>query len=156
MYEFFQIVDELHDDPTLFPVLSAPQQPLPFELEPADGDTRLGFESRNVSVAQRTAAGWTELRTFRDLKFDVVITDARIVVYCEKWTKGGGWRGFGVGGLAFAAAANAVSQCPGRPLPQGQTAGGPGPVSVARTGWRGGRPAWPTGGCPAGGQCRQP
>lgn len=109
MYEFFKIVDELHDDPTLFPVLSAPQQPLPFELEPADGDTRLEFESRSVSVAQRTAAGWTELRTFRDLKFGVVITDARIVVHCEKWSKGGGWRGFGVGGLAFAAAANAVS-----------------------------------------------
>jgi hypothetical protein len=109
MYEFFKIVDELHDDPTLFPVLSAPQQPLPFELEPADGEARFAFESRNISVAQRTTAGWTELRTFRDLKFGVVITDARIVVYCEKWTKGGGWRGFGVGGLAFAAAANAVS-----------------------------------------------
>jgi hypothetical protein len=31
------------------------------------------------------------------------------VVHCEKFTKGGGWRGFGVGGLAFAAVANVVS-----------------------------------------------
>lgn len=109
MYEFFKIVDELHDDPTLFPVLSAPHQPLPFELELTDGEHRHLSESKNISIAQRTAGGWSQLRTFRDLRFGVVVTQARLVVYCEKWTKGGGWRGFGLGGLAFAAAANAVS-----------------------------------------------
>jgi hypothetical protein len=109
MYEFFQIVDGQHDDPTLFPVLSAPEQPLPFEIEPADGNRHDMLESKSVSVAQRTTRGWTQVRTFRDLRFGVVITDARVVVHCEKWTKGGGWRGFGVGGLAFAAAANVVS-----------------------------------------------
>jgi len=109
MYEFFQVVDESHDDPTLYPVLSAPHEPLPFEFEPADGDQRHLFESKNISVVQRTAGGWTQLRTCRDLRFGVVLTEARIVVYCEKWTKGGGWWGFGLGGLAFAVAANAVS-----------------------------------------------
>jgi hypothetical protein len=109
MFEFFQVVDESHDDPTLFPVLSAPQEVLPIEFEPADGDQRRLFEAKGISVVQRTAGGWTQLRTFGDLRFGVVITEARVVVHCERWTKGGGWRGFGLGGLAVAVAANAVS-----------------------------------------------
>lgn len=39
----------------------------------------------------------------------VTLTDRRVVVLCDSFTKGGGWRGFGLGGLAIAATANAVT-----------------------------------------------
>lgn len=109
VYEFFSVVDANHDDPTIFPVLSAPQSPYPFEWEADDGDQPTVFTTKKVWISQYTGSGWTPLRSFSDLHFSVVITDCRVVVYCEKFVKGGGWRGFGVGGLAFAAVANVVS-----------------------------------------------
>jgi len=109
MFDFFQIVDEQHDDPTIYPVLSPPGDAFPFAWERDDGQQPEVFHSKALGVLQRTSGGWTRTRKFTDLTFTVVLTDARAIVYCEKFVKGGGWRGFGVGGLAFAAVANAVS-----------------------------------------------
>ena len=109
MYEFFQVIDASHDDPTLYPPLSGPQDAMPFEWEQGDGANPHGFVSKTVDIMQYTGAGWSKIRGLRELDFHVVITEARVVVYCEKFTKGGGWRGFGVGGVAFALVANAVS-----------------------------------------------
>src|SRR4051812_23613831 len=109
MYEFFRVVDETAEDPTIFPVLSAPDAPHPFEWERADGARPTVITTKKVAISRYTGAGWTQLRSFSDLTFTVVITGGRVVVHCEKFTKGGGWRGFGVGGLAFAAVANVVS-----------------------------------------------
>ena len=109
MYEFFTIVDELHDDPTIFPVLSAPWEARPFEWEDADGSTPVEFSTKKITVSRFTGNGWTRTNSFTDLTFTVSVTDARVVVHCQKFVKGGGWRGFGLGGLAVAAVANAVS-----------------------------------------------
>lgn len=109
VYEFFSVVDGSHDDPSIYPTLSEPQSPYPFDWEPADGQHPFVYVSKRIAVSQYTGAGWTKIRAFRDLRFIVVVTDARLVVYCEKFTKGGGWWGFGAIGLPVALVANAVS-----------------------------------------------
>ena len=108
-YEFFRVIDATHDDPTVYPVLSAPGDPRPFEWELSDGRSPLEFSTKRMTISEYTGNGWTQTKGFTDLTFTVCITDARVVVYCEKFEKGGGWRGFGLGGLAVAAMANAVS-----------------------------------------------
>lgn len=45
-----------------------------------------------------------------EIKADVLVTDARVVVSCKKYDKGGGWRGMGIGGVALMAVANSVSK----------------------------------------------
>lgn len=45
-----------------------------------------------------------------DVQIRLLVTDARVIIYCDKWTKSGGWIGFGAGGMAVALAANAVSK----------------------------------------------
>jgi hypothetical protein len=44
------------------------------------------------------------------LKATLYVTDARVVLACPKFDKGGGWVGLGVGGLAVAAVANVASK----------------------------------------------
>ena len=109
MWEFLTIVDETHDDPTLYPVLSGPDAALPVEWEESDGPQPASFRCGELAISQRTTAGWTQTSKLAAVTFEVLITGGRVVIYCEKFTKGGGWRGFGIGGLAFAAVANTVS-----------------------------------------------
>jgi hypothetical protein len=45
-----------------------------------------------------------------DVRIDVFITDARVALACTKYDKGGGWSGYGAGGLAVALAFNAGSK----------------------------------------------
>lgn len=109
MYEFFSIVDATHDDPTIFPVLSGPESALPFEWEQGDGQERFEFVVKRALVWQQTSGGWTKIKSVTDLSFTVVITQGRVVVFCKKFIKGGGWRGFGVAGLTMMVVANGVS-----------------------------------------------
>lgn len=109
MYELFSIVDASHDDPSIFPVLSAPHAAFPFEWEAGDGATPQTFTTKSAVVSQQSGSGWTQLKRLKDIPFTVVVTQSRTVIYCEKFTKGGGWVGFGAGGLAVALVANAVS-----------------------------------------------
>jgi hypothetical protein len=108
MWNPFTIVDASHDDPTIYPVLSAPQAQLPIELDQHDGQPA-GFQPKAMRIMTYTGQGWTRTWQDKDLDFVAVVTMSRIVFYCEKYTKGGGWRGFGVGGLLVAGAANVVS-----------------------------------------------
>ena len=109
-WNFFTIIDAEHDDPTLFPVLGQQGAALPVELDETDGDDPMFLTASRVTLTRSTRGDYQKPDVFDDLKFEVVITDARVIVYCEKWTKGGGWTGFGLGGVAVALTANAISK----------------------------------------------
>jgi hypothetical protein len=109
-WEFFTIVDAQHDNPALYPVLGAQGAQLPVELDDQDGTNPLSLTSSQITLTRSTRGNFAKPDTFSDLKFNVVITDARVIVYCEKWSKGGGWTGLGLGGVAIALTANAVSK----------------------------------------------
>lgn len=111
-WNFFSIIDATDDDPTLYPVLSAPEAPLPVAVEPLDGP-RPSYYTGTAAQVLGTDAHGALRRTVTlpsDLKWEILVTDSRVIVYCVKFDKGGGWGGFGLGGLAIAAAANAVSK----------------------------------------------
>lgn len=111
-WNFFGIIDATDDDPTLYPVLSGPEAPLPVALEPLDGPGPSYYTGTAAQVLGTDARGaLTRIVTLpSDLKWEILVTDARVIVYCVKFDKGGGWGGLGLGGLAVAAAANAVSK----------------------------------------------
>ena len=111
-WNFFSIIDANDDDPSLYPVLSGPEAPLPVALEPLDGPRPSYFTATAAQVLGTDARGaLTRTVTLpSDLKWELLVTDARVIVYCVKFDKGGGWGGFGLGGLAVALAANAVSK----------------------------------------------
>ena len=58
----------------------------------------------------RSGGGPQRLLRIEDIKAAVRITDSRVTVACSKFAKGGGWTGFGAGGIAVALTANAVSK----------------------------------------------
>lgn len=122
-WNLFAIVDGDDDDAALYPMLSAPDAPFPFDLEPLDGPSPVCLQPRRVQVLRRNnkefrldqhargGSGLTEAIPLPSgIEFQLVLTDARLVLYCEKFDKGGGWVGGGLGGLAVAVAANAVSK----------------------------------------------
>jgi hypothetical protein len=45
-----------------------------------------------------------------DIKLQAWISASRVVIYCRNYDKGGGWTGSGVGGIAVALTANAISK----------------------------------------------
>lgn len=122
-WNVFTIVDGEDDDAALYPVLSEPGAPFPFDLEPLDGPTPVHMQPKRVRVLRRNnkefrldqhgraGSGLTETIPLpTGLEFELVVTDSRLVMYCEKFDKGGGWVGLGIGGVAVAVAANAVSK----------------------------------------------
>lgn len=111
-WNFFSIIDATDDDPALYPILSGPEATLPVALEPLDGPRPSYYTGTAAQVLGTDASGALR-RTVTlpsDLKWEILVTDSRVIVYCVKFDKGGGWGGFGLGGLAVAAAANAVSK----------------------------------------------
>jgi hypothetical protein len=108
-WDFCQIVDAEHDDPALYPVMSAQGDVLPIELEPLDGHiTR--YTATGFQVFSHGGGTQREVVALTDIQLHVLVTEARIIFYCEKWTKSGGWIGFGPGGLAVALTANIISK----------------------------------------------
>lgn len=91
----------------LFPSLGDDLQVLP---EPTDGAFGTGFRASAVKVERKVGASWSTLVEADNIDLTLFVTGGRIVFHCPKWTKGGGWVGFGIGGLAVAAAANAVAK----------------------------------------------
>lgn len=111
-WNFFSIIDANDDDPALYPVLSGPEARFPIALEAQDGAQPSYYTATAATVLGTDASG-SLVRTVTlpsDLKWEILVTDCRVVVYCVKFDKGGGWGGFGLGGLAIALAANAVSK----------------------------------------------
>jgi zinc-ribbon domain len=96
-------------DDALYPALSEPDQPALIALDSYDGGNIVSFVATAVRVLE-VAATARSLIKLREVRIDVYITDGRIALACEKYDKGGGWTGFGVGGVLVAATANAVSK----------------------------------------------
>lgn len=122
-WNLFSIITADDDDATLFPVLSEPGATYPVELDLGDGSSPLYLRPSSVKLRQRDnkefrldqhARGGSglveEIKLPTDIDFEMLVTDARLVLYCEKYDKGGGWIGGGLGGAAIAVAANAVSK----------------------------------------------
>lgn len=63
-----------------------------------------------MQVSSHNGGSLNKVLGLQDVHIHVLVTEARVIVYCEKWTKSGGWIGFGVGGLAIALTANAISK----------------------------------------------
>ena len=107
-YRFVTVRTQEDDDGTMYPIFSAPDTPYLFEIEPADGGNIAHFVAKGLAVQQKGGRASDVLKV-SEVKLDVYITDARVVVCCEKFDKGGGWSGFGAGAV-FALGANAVSK----------------------------------------------
>ena len=78
-------------------------------MEQWDGEP-LRLTGSSITVQELRSGTWRTLQRLRDVKLDLLITDSRLVVSCSKFDKGGGWVGFGGGGVVFALAANGVSK----------------------------------------------
>jgi hypothetical protein len=110
MWEFVNIIDAEDDDAALYPILSSASSTLPIELDQRDGQDPVRLHATRVLVSHaRPDNTGKSIHDLAGLKFEVVITDARVIVYCEKFTKGGGWTGFGGVGVAIAITSNAIS-----------------------------------------------
>lgn len=90
----------------LFPIPTAERNTV--VLEPCDGDRHLQLVVGEFAV--HDLRHQRQVAHMEDVRADVTVTDARVIIACSKFAKGGGWVGLGVGGLAFAAVANGVSR----------------------------------------------
>lgn len=109
-YEIFSIVDASHDDDAIYPTLSGTDAVYPIETDRDDGRTAHVQVSR-AWIGEPTANGGLAktVNLPTDIKWDLLITDCRLIIYSVKYDKGGGWSGWGTGAL-IAAGANAVSK----------------------------------------------
>ncbi len=93
------------EDDALFPRLDSMTGGPAFDAD--DGSLR-ELNARELEIYEFNG-GVDRVLSLDSLTFEVAITDSRVVVWCKKFDKGGGWRGFGVTSLVIAGAANAVS-----------------------------------------------
>lgn len=100
--------EETGDD-ALYPLLSDPSDPGLIAPDGYDGPNSVTVVATGVRVVALGDPVKTLVR-LRDVKIDVCVTDGRVTLACEKYDKGGGWVGFGAGGLLVAVTANAVSK----------------------------------------------
>jgi hypothetical protein len=98
------------DGGALYPVLSEVSGPEIIVLDHQDGQQVTRVVATAVRVLEARAGSLKQLVGLREVKIDVFITDSRLALACEKYDKGGGWVGFGAGGLLVAVTANAVSK----------------------------------------------
>lgn len=76
-------------------------------LEPRDGSNVKRLKCTAIAIAP--VGGKQTLLRAKEVSAQVLLTDARLTVACTKYDKGGGWSGWGVGGLALAMPLNAAS-----------------------------------------------
>jgi hypothetical protein len=107
-FNFVTVVDATHDGDAIYPTLSPPDDDFPVDLHEQDGDITY-LEANLLRVQQVVRGAMTEtFRLPKDIKWEVLITNTRIIFYSTKYDKGGRWGGVGAGAV-FALAANAVS-----------------------------------------------
>jgi hypothetical protein len=94
----------------LYPTLSSASDAEVITLDGYDGQQVTKIVATAVRVHQVSSNGLKVLIRLQDVKIDIYITDSRLALACEKYDKGGGWVGFGAGGLLVAVTANAVSK----------------------------------------------
>lgn len=106
-YDVLAVRSAEAEDMRLYPVLGDQMSLVEYELD--DGRQVARVMAKSITVNLLDGNSLRRILRFENVKAEVSVTDARVIVACDKFTKGGGWIGFGVGGLAAAAAANAVS-----------------------------------------------
>jgi hypothetical protein len=93
-------VEDAAEQGLLFPIPGAQKNTVVFESR--DGEA---IESLTAKALEFKVGNRTRLRV-RKVRVDIFITDARVVVACSKYDKGGGW----VGGATAMVVFNAVSK----------------------------------------------
>ena len=78
--------------------------------EANDGPLDQPFQVSMVSLRRKVGNNWVRETQTKDLSFQFWITGSRVILYCRNFDKGGGWSGWGLGGLAVAVTANAISK----------------------------------------------
>ena len=68
------------------------------------------LNAKSLAVAHLGKSKQHEIVTVDSLSISMAVTDSRVAYWCKKYDKGGGWVGGGIGGLAIAGVANAVSK----------------------------------------------
>lgn len=91
----------------LFPALGDSLEVLP---EQTDGQFGSGFRASAITVLRRVGDHWVTVVNADDVDISLFVTGGRVLFHSWKWNRGGGWIGFDLGGLAVAAAANAISK----------------------------------------------
>jgi hypothetical protein len=105
-YAMLAIRTAAEDDGRLYPVVGDEQSPV--ELESLDGSIE-HLKGRAVTVSELVPGGFKTIARFRDVNIDLLITESRVALCCDKYEKGGGWVGVGAGAFV-AVAANGVSK----------------------------------------------
>ena len=77
--------------------------------EAGDGPLGQALQISKAVVRRKIGNSYKTVTETKDISFQVWLTSARVIIYCKKFEKGGGWWGVGLGGLAVAAVANTVS-----------------------------------------------
>ncbi len=92
-----------------FPLFPSLNDDLAVMSEPLDGGFGETIQVSRVVVRRKVGNSYKTVTETKDLSFQVWVTASRVIFYCKKFEKGGGWTGWGVGGLAVAIVANSVS-----------------------------------------------
>lgn len=105
-YNVVAVCENGEDSYPLFPVLN---DEILVTGEPLDGGFGTALQVSKIVVRRKVGNSYKTVLATKDISFQVWITASRVVFYCKKFEKGGGWVGFGLGGLAVAVVANSVS-----------------------------------------------
>lgn len=106
-YDILTIRTAAFDDGSLYPVLGDDRSPI--ELEDLDGSNVQTVVATALTVSELRGGELRQVARVRDIKAEVIITDARLAVACSKYDKGGGWWGIGDGAVV-ALGINAISK----------------------------------------------
>jgi hypothetical protein len=105
-YNALSVCENGDENFPLYPALNDDILILP---EASDGPLGQALRVTKVIVRRKVGNSYKKVTETNDIAFDVWITNSRVILYCKKFEKGGGWVGWGLGGLAVAVVANSVS-----------------------------------------------
>ncbi len=105
-YNVLAVCQNGEENYPLFPTLNDELTVMGEQLDGGFGET---IQVSKVVVRRKVGNSFKTVMETKDLSFQVWVTASRVIFYCKKFEKGGGWMGWGVGGLAVAIVANSVS-----------------------------------------------
>jgi hypothetical protein len=91
------------DNQAMFPALDDSGK---VSREPLDGERHQHLVANAMVVRDATGSKTRNITELRDIRADVFITDARLIMMCAKYDKGGGW----IGSPGLSLALNAASK----------------------------------------------
>jgi hypothetical protein len=105
-YSILTVRTSEHADGRLHPVVSDGRDLV--VLEEGDGEVQR-LSASAVHVGEAVAGGLRTLTHVSNVKLDLLVSESRVILACQKYEKGGGWVGFGAGAFV-AVAANGASK----------------------------------------------